>query len=790
MEAGSPSPKGWAGGDIDATTSSTASFALGARPPGSSSALPEESSGSVRVASMGAANMRVIEEHLKRERIYWSEQTLFTVQKVELTMKQDLQKAITALRRQVEAEREENQLRMSNLDKNISHLREELEDFRHEVAEQQTTNLKSEQLASLQLEFGALRCSMEDCHRQQCDEMSVSLANFESEAAQSKLSLRQLREDLALATSRTEEVEASMKSLISEAKAAVTSRMEEVEGSVQSLMSKELEEISGRIAATESSIKALGSEVTGQDSQQRISDLDKTLSQLHSEMGEIKQGVAQPLLESTVKALVTEALEERGVTAGHKESQLDVDKSLSQLQTEVEELKRLAAEQATCLHGEEWASVQYELDKLRSNIERSHQELGGDVSKSLSTFESNLAEMQLKVQQALEEMLTATTRVTEAESSLKATISQEIVGVMGRISTVESSMKGLVSEVLGELGNIATSHAENRTRLLDLDRCTGQLQKEVTELRLAAVQQQGFDGMKVHADQTFRQIREAMAGLAGELSEPELERPGGWQSSLGALTSAGPLSSPHKEEAMQFQQELLNQTSISEDLKDSLEKLVDRVNKMLKPGGGGGAGAPGGSQVGTPRRRNDRSRSIEPGQRAGSETPGRRFIGTPGTVSPANGRWLGQLQSGIPAVAVTSLPIAVSGGSFVAMGRHSTVAPPSSIQMGVQAVQVAHAAPPPGHLGDFQNPRLSIGAGAGPQPHRQVIQSPGPYPAQAMSTFQPVSVSMHVQGGPQVLQKTGSFNVAHMTVPTQGIMSSVAGVASAQVARNTSFAGL
>lgn len=73
------------------------------------------------------------EEQLKKERIWWSENALVEVQKLELSIKQEMQKTTASLRdqfrRQLEIERNDSQLRDSSLERAVSRLHQELSEL-------------------------------------------------------------------------------------------------------------------------------------------------------------------------------------------------------------------------------------------------------------------------------------------------------------------------------------------------------------------------------------------------------------------------------------------------------------------------------------------------------------------------------------------------------------------------------------------------------------------------------------------------------------------------------------
>lgn len=166
-----------------------------------------------------------------------SEQTLGGIlQMVQMTVKEEMQLAVATFGRQLEAEREENKVRMSNLEKSMSHFHEELKELRREVAEQQTTNLKPEQVASLQLELGALRSSVERMQRQEPGDTFVPSVDVKSEMAHTRLSLQQVREDIQLLSTRMEEVDTTLKSLVSQELSEVSSHAADLESEVPDIL--------------------------------------------------------------------------------------------------------------------------------------------------------------------------------------------------------------------------------------------------------------------------------------------------------------------------------------------------------------------------------------------------------------------------------------------------------------------------------------------------------------------------------------------------------------------------
>eukprot|EP00913_Durusdinium_trenchii_P030658 g28713.t1 len=152
-----------------------------------------------------------------QERIWWSEQTLFEVQKMELALKQDLHKTTAGLREQFrrqmepqprdahhagtsaeEVERNEAQQRSAAMDRALSRLREDFEAFSQQDPTSRLRTISDNQAqaeASVRLELDAMRCSMEDLQRHCAEELSMRLATFDAEKEQLLTLMKKLSED-------------------------------------------------------------------------------------------------------------------------------------------------------------------------------------------------------------------------------------------------------------------------------------------------------------------------------------------------------------------------------------------------------------------------------------------------------------------------------------------------------------------------------------------------------------------------------------------------------------------
>eukprot|EP00931_Biecheleriopsis_adriatica_P048049 TRINITY_DN27747_c0_g1_i1.p1 TRINITY_DN27747_c0_g1~~TRINITY_DN27747_c0_g1_i1.p1 ORF type:complete len:1014 (-),score=238.95 TRINITY_DN27747_c0_g1_i1:3-2849(-) len=147
------------------------------------------------------------EDQVKQERIWWSEQTRFEVQKNELSLKQELHKTTAALREQFrqkfEIERSERQQSASALDRSIGRLREDLDALKQQqdlsAPVRAVENNLSQLETTLRLEMDALRCSFEDYQRQHGDDLSVQVAahqaSLEAERARLQTMTVGLREE-------------------------------------------------------------------------------------------------------------------------------------------------------------------------------------------------------------------------------------------------------------------------------------------------------------------------------------------------------------------------------------------------------------------------------------------------------------------------------------------------------------------------------------------------------------------------------------------------------------------
>ncbi|CAE8624643.1 unnamed protein product, partial [Polarella glacialis] len=179
--------------------------------------------GKTRLSEVPGAGSEKNEQQLKQERIWWSEQTLFEVQKMELALKQELQKTTSALReqfrRQLEIERNDSQQRSSTLEKSITRLREDFETFRDQqdsaTALKRVAENMSQVEASLRMELDAVRCSLEDHHRQGSEQLSLTVerqrAVLDSERARLEIDTAGLREELQAVNLRLNRTEAQSK---------------------------------------------------------------------------------------------------------------------------------------------------------------------------------------------------------------------------------------------------------------------------------------------------------------------------------------------------------------------------------------------------------------------------------------------------------------------------------------------------------------------------------------------------------------------------------------------------
>eukprot|EP00930_Biecheleria_cincta_P034468 TRINITY_DN23823_c0_g2_i1.p1 TRINITY_DN23823_c0_g2~~TRINITY_DN23823_c0_g2_i1.p1 ORF type:complete len:992 (-),score=191.06 TRINITY_DN23823_c0_g2_i1:73-3048(-) len=173
-----------------------------------------------------------LEQQLKQERIWWSEQTLFEVQKMELALKQELHKTTAGIReqfkRQIEVAYSENQSRAASLERSIGRLREDLDIFKEQTDVSKSVQLVSDNVnqveTSLRLELDAMRCSLEDYHRQHNEELSVHGAGQQAaqEADRARLgglqqSIASLREEMVALSNRLAKAEERTSTVAAEA---------------------------------------------------------------------------------------------------------------------------------------------------------------------------------------------------------------------------------------------------------------------------------------------------------------------------------------------------------------------------------------------------------------------------------------------------------------------------------------------------------------------------------------------------------------------------------------------
>lgn len=564
------SPKGWAswtgpsslrarGGSTGPQQISVVSLASPAKTPqepfqphlllpSDSAGSPLPSSGTVVASSCGNA----LDDQLKQERVWWSEQMLFEVKRVELTAQQELQKASAELRqhirRQLEMESSTRQLRDDSLEQAVARLREDLAELLRQEGEQgqsqQRQRRQQEQQRSfggrarqedldisihgvamaverndarLQLELEGLRCRLADHQRQTREELSLVLETQQSLFKGERTNLHQM-------TGKLRDEVRMLSDKIASCAAQLEDRMEAAEEALRRRVQAPAEE----------------------------------------------QGPQPPLAEGAEEAQAAGALRQ---LAGFLEAECrarrreatDLRRRLGLAEASTTELSlRVCA-----LSG----ALEAEREARRSDADR-HQttanELGDELASERAlrdveagSLRAGLAELALELRCAI---------AGQREAASGSRLAHNEVALVGQLSEALRLVQMIAasSEVLGE--NI---RAEGRARRAGEERL---------EARVAAVEQRlasPAPGKGSPAAEFERQPQQQQQGRRqqqrGEFQQQEQEHQG-----AGEQTPA--VCGVEFNQVLQHQQlgrELQSQSLISEDLKGSLERLVDRVHAML-----------------------------------------------------------------------------------------------------------------------------------------------------------------------------------------------------------------
>jgi len=639
----------------------------------------------------GADGSKPMEQQLKQERIWWSEQTLFEVQKMELALKQELHKTTAGLReqfrRQLEVERNEAQQRNSVLERTIGRLREDFESFSKQqdsssrLRDISETTAQAE--ASLRLELNSMRCSLEDFKRQQAEDLSVRFAKEDSEKVKQNEDLKNIKELLATLEAKTaESSERAMKHV--ETLRQDVKRMDEI---LEEEQSAKRDNSAGELKAKIQDVAAL----LDRECTTRQAEVSAMRQECRSEIAMTTKDIANELLKrrsemdavkESLKAIESKTPQNGGATIKDLTELLEIE--CKGRQNDVEELRRqLQLTEALLANGNSRdvqqtledvdmrlgrlvSAIDLERDHRRSDTERHHAALS-DVMDSLKAerslranevgkLRSALAQLALNLQSATENDTTST-RWAEAFASLQSALdvdspkdgqgsdkqestqntSGHTVTQLGRevaelanqlhqihqevLAQDSSSMQATYAKLRGELGaksaelrgDVAALRSEMLQKLQDLGASAIAGQGEGTSsgglglqsnaalagqmhevVRLVQIIAQGTEHLGEKLCDEVSDRRQGDAALAQRLSSVELyvgEVPGPEVVFHEDFVNTSPsISKPPSDGATGSGQippaaeaAVLKQSLVSDSLKDSLEQLVTRVNRMLKP---------------------------------------------------------------------------------------------------------------------------------------------------------------------------------------------------------------
>lgn len=631
----------------------------------------------------GGEASKPMEQQIKQERIWWSEQTLFEVQKMELALKQELHKTTAGLReqfrRQMEVERNEAQQRTSNLDRAISRLREEFDTF----SQQDSSKSAAQAEASLRLELNGMRCSLEDFKRQQVEDLSVRLAKDDTDKARLVEEVRSTKELLATLEAKTaESAERAMKHI--EALRQDVKRMDEI---LEEEQSAKRDKSAGELKTKIQDVAAL----LDRECQTRQAEVAAMRQEWRSEIGVTTKDIANELLKrrsemdavkENLKAIEAKATRNGGVNMKDFTDLVEIE--CKARENDVAELRRqLELTEALLANGNSRdvqtlddfdlrlgrlvSAIDLERDHRRSDSERHHAALSDimDSVKAERTLRANeveklrsaLAQLALNLQSAASSS-EVSSRWSEAFASLRSSledssksqeseqgegkgeealgghtitqlgrevaelanqlhqIHQQVLAQDSSAMQVAAKLRGEVQAKSAELrGDLAGLRTELLQKLEDAGPETspaGQpgelpssggglaLAGQMHELmRLVQIIAQGTEHLGEKLCDEVSDRRQADATLAGRLSfverfvgevpgppevMGEVEFSAGSPLSLSKPPSDGATGSGGLLQPGGFPTEGANKQSlVSDSLKDSLEQLVTRVNRMLKP---------------------------------------------------------------------------------------------------------------------------------------------------------------------------------------------------------------
>jgi len=362
-----------------------------------------------------------MELELQQERVWWPESTSVEVQKLELALKQEFHKTAASIReqfkRQIDIEHNNQQQKFASLERSFSHMREDIDVFKARQDLSNPVRQISENLSqvesALRMELDDMRCSFEDCQRQQAatrlqQSLQPSTASLREEmvALSNRLAKMEGQTLMGLVEALADERSARMKEfekLWDETSRVSQEIAEERLARMQIVASESAQEGTGAAMAVEVNMqlqamrKAMELESASRAAQVR--ELKAELERAGEEQWKAK--VSNHLQDSLSSSTTTEGLRSQLCSAQPLNSNAEVEMRLQEIR------KALELESASRAMQMQGLAMSMETERVsRRAVSDKHQVAIDDVRASLEEVENlrvSLVELALKMRPSIDE---------------------------------------------------------------------------------------------------------------------------------------------------------------------------------------------------------------------------------------------------------------------------------------------------------------------------------------------------------------------------------------------------
>jgi len=344
---------------------------------------------------------RSTDDQIKKERQWWSEHALVEVRELELSVKRDLQKIAADLReqfrRQLEIERNDSQLRDSSLQRMLARLRDDVDAMREtqqpelgqpraaparedlqELVEKVAAKATQVE-ANMRLELDAVTYRVQDCQRQQQEELSVALAAqqaaLEAERAKMQQNTALLQEGLSTLSIKlnnsdrprndgsllNDRLEAKLSAALSEERSARSRELDSVRNEVRCLAKDLIEEslaqtqrVQGVATASKASVEMDAKvqdvmEVIKAECTQRRAEVDSLRAELSKEQDarKVELNEVQGAWHSEVQRLAEDIANSRVAGEAASSSSKQITDLGARVSTQIKDLEERVQVQLT-----------------------------------------------------------------------------------------------------------------------------------------------------------------------------------------------------------------------------------------------------------------------------------------------------------------------------------------------------------------------------------------------------------------------------------------------------------